>query len=204
MVVGIWHNLISQLNDQGVEFDAGLSDSEFATIQDQFGFQFPPDLRALLQLALPRGERFPNWRSANKTTLQEWLDIPRQGILFDVEQNGFWLDEWGPRPQSQNEARQVASELVAGAPRLIPIFMHRMMPDEPREPGNPVFSVHQTDIIHYGFDLADYLRHEFHLPDREPWPKHVRAIRFWDIDRFQTMRWNEDACVFDNSKGELP
>jgi hypothetical protein len=57
-----------------------------------------------------------------------------------------------------------------------------MMPDKPHLPGNPVFSVHQTDIIHYGFDLADYLRHEFDLSGREPWPEEVRPIRFWDLD----------------------
>lgn len=98
--------------------------------------------------------------------------------MFDVEHNGFWLDEWGPRPSSLGQALQVANELVAAAPRLIPVFAHRMMPDEPHLPGNPVLSVHQTDIVHYGFDLADYLRHEFGLPGREPWPAQVRQIRF--------------------------
>ena len=99
----------------------------------------------------------------------------------------------------------MVDEWVAAAPRLIPIYGHRMMPDEPQEPGNPVFSVHQTDIIHYGFDLADYLRHEFGLPGREPWPERVRPIRFWDPDRFQEVRWGPDgSCVFDNSRGQLP
>jgi hypothetical protein len=137
--------------------------------------------------------------------LRDWLDMPRQGVLFDVEHNGFWLDEWGPRPGSLEGALRVAGELVSAAPRLIPVYMHRMVPDEPHLPGNPVFSVHQTDIIHYGFDLADYLRHEFGLPGREPWPDQVRPIRFWDIDRFQQMRWGPDGgCVFDNSRGQLP
>jgi hypothetical protein len=68
-----------------------------------------------------------------------------------------------------------------------------------------VFSVHQTDIIHYGFDLADYLRHEFGLPGRAPWPERVRPIRFWDLDRFQEVRWGPDgSCLFDNRRGELP
>jgi hypothetical protein len=80
-----------------------------------------------------------------------------------------------------------------------------MMPDEPHLPGNPVFSVHQTDIIYYGFDLADYLRHEFDFPGREPWPEQVRLIRFWNVDRFQEVRWGTDgSCVFDNSQGQLP
>lgn len=180
-----------------VEFEPGLSDSEVIAVEKMFGFRFPTDLRAFLQTALPRGEQFPNWRSGDAATLRDWQNIPRQGVLFDVERNGFWLSEWGPRPESLGQALRIASDLVSGAPKLIPIYGNRMMPDEPHSAGNPVFSVHQTDIIYYGFDLADYLRHEFDLPGREPWPEQVRAIRFWDIDRFQEVRWSGDSCIAD-------
>jgi len=200
---GAWQDLVDQLRGVEfrtglitpdipachIEFDAGLTDAEVSTVEAQFAFRFPPDLRAFLQTALPRGRQFPDWRSGNESALRDWLDEPRQGILFDIEYNAFWLEEWGPRPPTLNEAKRVASGLVAAAPRLIPIFLHRMMPDEPHLPGNPVFSVHQTDIIYYGFDLADYLRGEFHLLGREPWPGQVRPIRFWDLDRFQDVRW---------------
>jgi hypothetical protein len=186
-----------------VEFDAGLTDAEVAAAESLFGFRFPPDLRGFLQTALPRGPQFPDWRSGDEAGLRDWLGLPRQGVLFDIEHNGFWLDMWGPRPDTLEEALRVTGELVAAAPRLIPIYMHRMMPDEPHKAGNPVFSVHQTDIIHYGLDLADYLRREFGLPGREPWPE--RPIRFWDLDQFQDVRWRPDGnCVFDNSRGPLP
>ena len=112
--------------------------------------------------------------------LLDWLATPCDGVMFDVEHNGFWLEEWGPRPESLDETLRMAGDLVDFAPQLIPIYMHRMMPAEPHLPGNPVLSVHQTDIIYYGFDLADYFRHEFNLPSREPWPKQLRPIRFWD------------------------
>ncbi len=215
---GVWQELVDQLRGaeyqfglitrdtpvHRVDFDAGLTDAEIAAVQTRFGFRFPPDFCSFLQTALPRGPMFPDWRSGEESAIREWLDFPRQGILFDIEHGGFWLEEWGPAPQSLEEAFRIASELVAAAPRLIPIYGHRMMSDEPHLPGNPVFSVHQTDIIHYGFDLADYLRHEFHLPGREPWPERVRSIRFWDLDRFQEVRWADGPCVFDNRKGELP
>ena len=42
-----------------------------------------------------------------------------------------------------------------------------MMPSEPFTEGNPVFSVHQTDIIAYGVGLADYLTHEFLFTEDE-------------------------------------
>jgi hypothetical protein len=216
---GVWQQLVEQLRGtkyqfglitaaspvHRIEFDAGMTGAEVAAVETRFGFRFPPDLREFLQTALPRGPRFPDWRSGDEPALREWLDLPREGVLFDVEHNGFWLEEWGPRPDSLADALQAAAELIANAPRLLPVYGHRMMPDEPHMVGNPVFSVHQTDIIHYGFDLADYLRHEFGLPGREPWPQDVRPIRFWDLDRFQNVRWGPDgSCVFDNSKGQLP
>jgi hypothetical protein len=204
----MWRRMVAQLRERGIAFDAGLSDSEVTVAESRLGFRFPPDLRAFLQTALPRGERFPDWRSGDEAALRDWLDLPRQGVVFDIEHNEFWLPEWGPRPPSLTDAKRVAEQLVAGAPRLIPVYMHRMMPAEPHLPGNPVFSVHQTDIIVYGTDLGDYLAHEFLMTEdeQEEWtvPMGTRPIRFWDSERFQVVRWARGSCVFDNSRGQLP
>jgi hypothetical protein len=172
-----------------VEFAPGLTDAETDRVENCFGFRFPPDLREFLQTALPHGPQFPDWRSGDEAALRDWLDLPLRGILFDIEHNGFWLEEWGARPVSLADALKVASELVAAAPRLIPIYSHRMMPDEPHLPGNPVFSVHQTDIICYGVDLEAYLLFEFDLDVPGEASASVRPIRFWDLDRFQEVRW---------------
>jgi hypothetical protein len=166
-------------------------------------------LRAFLHTAFPIGEGFPDWRSGDDAALFDWLDIPRSGVVFDVEHNGFWLEEWGPRPQSLREAKHVAEELVSAAPRLIPVYLHRMIPAEPHVAGNPVFSVHQTDIIVYGADLRDYLSHEFLMNQdgRDVWPvpTGTRRIDFWDTDRFQEVRWAGGRSVdFDNRRGLLP
>src|SRR5690349_6228476 len=99
----MWQNLIKELQnvpyqfgliEQGspvyrVDFDAGLTNEEVVSCEKRFGFRFPPDLREFLQTALPRGPRFPDWRSGDEAPLREWLDLPRQGVLFDVEHNGF-------------------------------------------------------------------------------------------------------------------
>jgi hypothetical protein len=186
------------MRERGIAFDTGLTDSEVTEVESRFGFHFPPDLKAFLQMALPREERFPDWRAAPEATLRAWLDQPLEGILFDIECNGFWLEEWGTRPPSLTEAKRVAQGLVAAAPRLIPIYLHRMMPDEPDLPGNPVFSVHQTDITHYGANLEDYLCNEFKLPTVNPSkPDQICPIRFWDIDRFQEVRWAGGPRVTD-------
>jgi hypothetical protein len=193
-----WDRVVFSLKQAGIAFDAGLSDTEISETESRFKFRFPPDLRAFLQVGLPVGERFPNWRSGKESALQDWLDLPREGILFDVENNNFWLPEWGPRPESFESAKGVVKDVVDAAPKLIPIYAHRMMPDEPQSLGNPIFSVHQTDIIYYGFDLDDYFRNEFGFRLRLPWPATVRPIRFWDIERFCDVRWEDGPCVFNN------
>ena len=58
----VWDDLIVQMKKRGIAFDAGLSDSEIAATETQFGFRFPPDLRLFLQAGLPKGTQFPNWR----------------------------------------------------------------------------------------------------------------------------------------------
>ena len=203
----VWTQLVDILKDRGIAFDAGLSDAEANRVESEFGFRFPPDLRDFLRAGLPVGAGFPNWRSESHESLRERLTAPLEGVLFDVEQNGFWLDEWGARPESLEEAQAVVRRLVAEAPVLIPVYIHRMMPDRPYAAGNPVFSVHQTDIIRYGTDLRDYLIHEF-LADKDvgvwPIPDSVRRIDFWDIKRFLSVRWSRGYAVFDNRKGILP
>ncbi|HEY2002008.1 MAG TPA: hypothetical protein VGG80_06805 [Acidobacteriaceae bacterium] len=184
-----WLELAALLQVGHLEFDPGLTDLEVEATEEKFNFRFPPDLRAFLQTIMPAHIGFHDWRDGNETRLRKMLDWPLQGCLYDVEHNGFWLPEWGPRPELLADALEIAKAKITEAPKLIPIYSHRFIPGEPRESGNPVFSVHQMDIIYYGFDLDDYLRHEFNLPGRKDWPAQVRPISFWDPDRFQKLRW---------------
>lgn len=92
---------------------------------------------------------------------------------------GLWWPEWGNRPDRAEARANVLREVVGKAPRLIPIFGHRYLPATPHLAGNPVFSVHQSDVIHYGADLADYIEREEHGWDVRPWPDVMREIDFW-------------------------
>ncbi len=203
----MWHQMVETLEETGVRFDRGLSDTEISGVEATFRFRFPPDLGAFLRAGLPISQGFPNWRDEPEASLQERLSLPLEGILFDIEHNGFWLAEWGSRPSAINEAKAIVSELVAAAPVLIPIYVHRMIPDRPHDYANPVFSVHQTDIICYGCDLRDYIVHEFlSRPELGVWPvsDSVKKIEFWNIDRFQAVRWSRGPVIFDNRRGLLP
>lgn len=171
--------LMKMLGAMGVAVEPGLSEAEFDQIEASYGFRFPPDLRSLLATALPVAEHFVNWRHDSEEELRWQLDGPADGIAFDVEANGFWMAEWGSRPDDVEEAVVVARTEVAKAPRLVPVFGHRYLPCDPPDEGNPVFSVMQTDIVYAGNDLADYFANEFGVA-RPPWARSAPlAIELW-------------------------
>lgn len=174
-----WAGVLAGLRSQDIGVDPGLSDDELAAIEERFGLRFPPDLRALLADGLPVGARFPDWRRDAEDELRSLLDAPVDGVLFDVERNGAWLLSWGERPADAAHALAIARERLADAPPLIPVYSHRYLPSEPERAGNPVLSVHQSDIIVYGDDLASYLAKEFGVPSPDAAPGSARHIRVW-------------------------
>ncbi len=202
-----WNTIIDVLREEhGIECAEGLSDAELDACEREYGIRFPPDLRDFLKCALPVSDRFPDWRNGSREDLHSWLDLPVEGILFDVQHNGLWLPERGYRPGNLKPAEEYVRKLVANAPKLIPIYAHRMIPDRPYKAGNPVFSVHQTDIIYYGCDLRDYFIHEFFSGSEVGvWPlpdNLLRPIEFWDLNRFAT-RWERGPNVFDGSRNTM-
>lgn len=176
-----WTGIVASLSQQGIRFEPGLSDKEIKFIQRWYEIDFPPDFRAFLQTALPVGSDFPDWRNGNSNSLKTSLLWPADGICFDVQHNDLWFSElFGDRPTSLEAALKIVRRKVAEAPQLIPIYAHRFIPSKPHLPGNPVFSVYQTDIIYYGSDLADYLSNEFKIDNPSPRPEVERRIDFWE------------------------
>ncbi|GAA1627837.1 hypothetical protein ACFQY4_40590 [Catellatospora bangladeshensis] len=153
-----------------------LDAREFADLERRFGFTFNPDHRTLLATGLPTGPRWPDWRT-DPGDLRDRLAAPIDGVLFDVQENGYWHPSWGERPSRTAFALAVARRHLDAAPRLVPVYSHRYAPALP-EPGLPVLSVMQTDVIVYGTDLAAYLRREFGLPGPGAAPT-ATPIPFW-------------------------
>lgn len=192
----------------GTRWRGGLPEAMIAAVEERWQVEFPPDYRLILERlhtvdppmigaryvdsgAKIRGEHraFPDW-SAVTPGLEAALVLPFDGLLFDVEQNGLWLSSWGPRPADPTQCREELRRRVAAAPRLIPVYQHRYLLADPCIAGNPVLSVHQSDIIVYGVDLRTYLLVEFARllgldADREferGWQAHPRRIEevpFW-------------------------
>ncbi|MBK5073284.1 hypothetical protein I2492_11710 [Budviciaceae bacterium CWB-B4] len=178
--------LIKRLKQSGVTFVEGLSDDELVKIKDEFQVTFPPDLKQFLQATMPVSERFVNWRAGLnsakvKQQIEQRINWPLEGMLFDVENNSYWENSWGEKPESAEEREVIVSQHFYTYPKLIPIYSHRYIPATPNEAGNPVFSVYQMDIIYYGYDLASYFAHEFSfsLPESFEAPEEPKYIEFW-------------------------
>ncbi|MBW8860507.1 MAG: SMI1/KNR4 family protein [Caulobacter sp.] len=150
--------------------------AELDAAEARFGFTFPPDLRAML--LKHRIAAALDW-SRDHEKIAESFAWPYEGLLFDVENNGLWWPEWGPRPGDPAERAAALRRAVDAAPKLIPVYGHRYIPETPHEAGNPVLSVYQADIIVYGTTLDDYLRHEFDWKVDVASPPRLKIIPFW-------------------------
>ncbi|MEO9827310.1 MAG: SMI1/KNR4 family protein [Paracoccaceae bacterium] len=186
----------------------GMSQAEIDAIEQSFGAKFPEEYRAFLA-TLNAANKPAIWYLFKGDTLHQapprhiftdWVDgIPDikrtyddliAGILFDVETNAFWQDDWGDRPSDPDKQRDHVIDLFDAAPKLIPLHSHRfLVAGLDLEPA-PVLSVMQTDVIYYADCIEDCLAADF--PDLAPGlePSEItideqacfsalRAVPFW-------------------------
>ena len=161
----------------------GLSASDLQRIESELGFPLPADFAFLLQnIRDPDHVLFP-WASFDKRKYDDLIVWVREGIESSLEEDGFWQDRWGQRPDGLPQALDMFRRNFATWPRLLPLLGHRFLAAEPCKSNNPVFSIMGTDVICYGANLAHYLMLEF--VDRKPdaYGRHTsdQAIRSIDV-----------------------
>jgi len=180
-------HIINNLKDRNVKFDKALSDEELERIESKFQIRFPDDLREFYKTAFPVSEGFVDWKLGLVSkkvaeTILSRLNWPWEGMLFDIDKNSFWRNEWGDQPATLEEKLKIAKGFYNSYPKLIPIYSHRYIPETPQSSGNPIFSVYQMDIIYYGTDLESYFANEFEYNktgqyELEAYP--TKKIEFW-------------------------
>jgi hypothetical protein len=189
---------------------SGYTQTELDDIQAKWNLRFPPDLCALYRerrRVIDMGDKFRShdWLEDSDEILADLLNWPLEGFLFDVRQ-GLWWPEWGELPVKLDQVEEKFRDIFAQAPKLVPVFGHRYIPEEPGECGNPIFSVWQMDVVYYGVDLNDYIAHETlrrPLDSIMPSPK---KIAFWS----RAVEFNEErfdgggSFKFFNKGGVLP
>jgi hypothetical protein len=161
-----------------VTIEQGLSDEEFARIEQMLEVEFADDHRAFLVAGLPVGKLWPNWRTEGRKALQKWVQLPADGILFAVEWNQFWAPGWGQRPARMKDALRTANYELARVPRLMPVYSNRYLPAGRGSVGHPVLSVKRTDVVALSHDLADYFDNEFG-PDGHRLATPTATVEFW-------------------------
>lgn len=145
----------------GTDYNKGIPEKKIDKAEKIAGAPFPDDLRLFLKnLHDPRGVFFP-WAQVTPELYAKKQDALLQGFLFDVEENALWLESWGARPSSKAARTEIVRAEIARWPKLVPIIGHRFMAIEPLQTGNPVFSIHQSDVIYYGPDIGRFLCNEF-------------------------------------------
>ena len=189
----------------------GYTQSELDGIQAEWNLRFPPDLLAILRdrrRVIDQGDKFRSfdWLEVSDDVIRDSLNWPFEGFLFDVENDNLWWPEWGQRSTDKFAREERLRSIFADAPKLIPIYGHRYIPEEPHEAGNPIFSIWQADIIHYGADLEDYIARETRSPDSWQEMKTPKTIRFWTrAVEFNNRRFRDgESFRFYNKDSVLP
>ncbi len=163
----------------------GLSQEEITQVEQQLHLVVPPDLRLFLQCLhtvdrpmrcagwsdYREGEEqhliaytqpsFYNWRT-DVETLRNAQEAVITGLEFSIEYGAVWPSAWGSKPVTLKAQKARLREMMAAAPRVIPICGHRYLLAEPNraEPdqgGHPIFSIMQADIAVLAADLRSYL-----------------------------------------------
>jgi hypothetical protein len=178
-----------------VDWTRGLTQTELDEAQARYGVRFPPDMVELYR------ERWPakalDW-SKESSEIRDKLAWPLEMLLWDVEHGSWWAD-WGGRPSEKPQREEIVRQTIAAVPRLIPLWSHRFIPEDPHESGNPVFSMHGFDTIFYGGDLAEYFANELSggdllggIPREMFGEEHVprlRHIPFWSELAMGSEKW---------------
>lgn len=154
------------------EWTKGYTATELDEAQRRYAIRFPPDLVELLREKRPiRGY---DW-TGDDPRIQQKLDWPLNMLLNEVDCDNWWTD-WGERPALERERHEIVRQALKRAPRLIPLFSHRFIPETPDATGNPVFSMYGFDTIYYGANLEEYFANEFNQTHRIGATRH---IPFW-------------------------
>ncbi|WOL01124.1 hypothetical protein Cni_G09838 [Canna indica] len=152
--------VLAHLRAAGVPLLPGLSPDELAHAEAELAFAFPPDLRALLSLALPSAPGFPDWRQPRR--LRPALRLPLAAASLQIARRYATADPV--------RAVRLARDALRRAPLLIPVFERCYLPVRPPLAGNPVFLVDESRITCCGVDLADFFRRLSLSPSSFPVP----------------------------------
>lgn len=158
------------------QWNNGFTDSEIISFEEKWQFTFPEQYRIFLsQLGAPMSyspmcrwieekndmglvdlPTFFDWKKDEKY-IKNAIENVIEGLIFDIENNNLWRASWGEKPDSLDKQIAIFKDVFAKAPKLIPIQGNRYLLTVEIDGTYPILSVHQSDIIIYGYDFRKYL-----------------------------------------------
>ncbi|KAF2283724.1 hypothetical protein GH714_014590 [Hevea brasiliensis] len=195
----------THLRNSGIQVQPGLSDAEFARAEAEFGFTFPPDLRAVLSAGLPVGPGFPDWRSAGaRLHLRASLDLPIAAISFQIARNTLWSKSWGPRPSDPEKALRVArnaEESSAFDSHFQPL-LHSLSPFFSCSESDPILLKTQRSVSEKSAGSStNYSRRSLDT-DTANGARTPRWVEFWSDAAVDRRRRNSASSSSESSSSE--
>lgn len=128
-------NIVEKLREKGLQFSQGLTDSEIQQIETIYDIKFPKSLRNFYREGVPVSEaeyEFPRWSDFSADNIscikKYWIEGPIDRLLPHIKREGYWIPEWGERPERAEDAAAEFAKTAQKAPKLIPVFGNKYLP----------------------------------------------------------------------------
>jgi len=153
----------TELKKCGIQFTEGLTDIEILKIEDIYEIQFPISLRKFYREGMPFSDdeyEFPRWTDYSDANISRikayWMQGPIDRLLPHIE-NGYWIPEWGKRPEQIEDVVSTFMKIAQKAPKLIPIYRNAYMPMLDGVEDAPIISAVEFDVVYALHNLQDFI-----------------------------------------------
>ena len=180
----VFCEIINGMRKKGIFFSTGMSEETIKRIEKVYKITFPERLKEFYKIGVPVptcNESFPAWTDFQKKNVQKIYDKINKPIssLKLAVMKGYWVAEWGMRPNDPVCLERKYDQIAKSAPILIPIYSHHYVPVISGVENPPILSAVGQDIVMYGYDLASYLRIIFLGQVADYGQTRIAEIPFW-------------------------
>ena len=149
------------------DIEPGLTIEELKEVEQKYGFRFPPDVRDFLQVGLPLGCGWHDWRRLGKVTVSDDTEDTEDTVSQIQKLHCIpWRARYSKdRQWDENESLAKAQDLASRVYPLIPLCQHRCIPSVPHECGLPILSMHGCyDNLCHSRNFWTWLEEAAHIP----------------------------------------
>lgn len=164
------------LNDNNYKTLPGMTKDEIEEAEKIYKIKFPLEYKNFLKEFVFEECNWSDFSSKNIEHIKELINWPIEGIIFDIKNNGFWMEKLGAKSRNIEERINVFLNKINEFPKLIPIINHDYIVCA-NDVQNPIISVYQSDFIISGDNLVDYL-HQLISNDNKS-KSNMINIPFW-------------------------